>query len=386
MDFAVPDSQIFPQELVDYVIDFCHDDIAALQAFARVSQPCLPSARRHIFDTITIKPGQDGPSSLDGLASLMKLDSTVCLSVRHLYFDGASQDSSQPGILGEVALSIILDAIHLFTNLRILSIENVVLIDDVLYSIPDITERRAIHSLDFVGCDVRTETHGWRPIFHILSHFSFINALTLYEVAPVSLGIGWGHCPSPSTCKTRVRNMAIARILPRARFLVDGLLALLDMRDTRRIHVGYSLLLTPFYRPLLEAAGNLFTLTVHNDCTCTIGLPHHKPLTSSTHPTAIFDPVIAPEDEPLVAPAIAPSIKLQGCTNLQFLTVVFHSSDYDKTDLLVSLPLSSTIPFLTVQFYVESPESGITGERNIELLFGRAHWEEIGVELRRRFT
>ncbi|KAF9478356.1 hypothetical protein BDN70DRAFT_895767 [Pholiota conissans] len=44
-----------PQELVDHILDYLADDHATLRACARVSQPWLPSSRRHLFAKISLK-------------------------------------------------------------------------------------------------------------------------------------------------------------------------------------------------------------------------------------------------------------------------------------------------------------------------------------------
>jgi hypothetical protein len=49
-------SKILPQELIDSVIDHCHDDHSTLKTCALVCKTWLPSSRSHIFHAITLQP------------------------------------------------------------------------------------------------------------------------------------------------------------------------------------------------------------------------------------------------------------------------------------------------------------------------------------------
>lgn len=47
---------IFPQELIDYTVDYLYDDPTSLKSCALVSRPFLPSTRMHLFRRVTLSP------------------------------------------------------------------------------------------------------------------------------------------------------------------------------------------------------------------------------------------------------------------------------------------------------------------------------------------
>jgi len=49
-------STTLPQELIDSIIDYCHDDPPTLKTCALVCKAWLPSSRSHIFQSISLRP------------------------------------------------------------------------------------------------------------------------------------------------------------------------------------------------------------------------------------------------------------------------------------------------------------------------------------------
>ncbi len=80
--FSIRMSGPLPQELVDEIVDYLHNDKTALKSCSLASSIFLPRSRRHLFRAVTVTQDQTDPNSFLGTCSESAL---ILQSVRQLY-------------------------------------------------------------------------------------------------------------------------------------------------------------------------------------------------------------------------------------------------------------------------------------------------------------
>jgi len=244
-----------PQELVDQIIAYHDTDLTQLRIFTLVSYPWLVVARRHLFRTIFVTASYRYGKGMDPaeFPSLLKTGGpTVCLAVQHLRF-GRS-------VGADVELPVVVEALHRFSNLKTLAINNRISETPLTVTLPS-PLCICLNKLNLSKCSVSRGT-----FLEVISLFESIMDLRLIEMSirDDSASPKRSFPARNRRAKTGVRSLAFWKNTDaRLSEFVAGLLAVVDVESIELMDLGSMSLTSEVHSPLLNAVSqSLKGLTV----------------------------------------------------------------------------------------------------------------------------
>lgn len=249
-----PMRPILPQELIDLIIDFHCDDVAALRDLALVSHACLYSARHHLFSTVRVSSAPIGSSNLNLFQSrLLEGKTSVGALVRELDF------ASSRKLLFPISLDILVAALQCFPKLRSLTMTAVSIADSAKKCIP-FGPRMALEKLSFTACRVRGSS--WRPILEIMGLFSTVRDLSLIGTRTQSSRGTTGRFMLDY--KVQVQSLTLLDIVEHTEDLFESISDVVDLAEVDCLAVGFGLHIRRSYSHIVNsAATRLKRLTIH---------------------------------------------------------------------------------------------------------------------------
>jgi len=161
---------LLPQELIDIVVDYLHDDSSSLRRCAQAHRTFLPAARYHLFSSLTIVGRYTGLG--DGLwkPSLMVLASRrrIYRLVRQLTITTMPDGSSPPSINVNIVSSIL----ALLPNIRALRLKRLQL-ESPLIPLPQTFP----HLDSLILEDLHAHGAHHQELFHLICLFRSISLL-----------------------------------------------------------------------------------------------------------------------------------------------------------------------------------------------------------------
>ncbi|GJE96311.1 hypothetical protein PsYK624_125050 [Phanerochaete sordida] len=237
---STSESVLLPTEMVDYVVDFLHDDMDSLRSCTLVSKQWLPAGSFHLFHCIRWPPCDDqwtwcathpdthckchlldDSGTLDGILSLLTTCTRISVNVRSLlikmewYGPGAATFSR---VTTPQQLSSVLILIPKLVTLEIYSLQF-----STTHSVASLPKGCSIQTLRLESLAVDVD---FRSLSIFLSHFPSIQTLQVWSTTPLQ--------PSDTAASTaqtlpvHVQDLDIS-ILSRDRTWFDFLSANLDM-------------------------------------------------------------------------------------------------------------------------------------------------------------
>ena len=119
------DPRIFPQELIDYIIDFLHDDKHSLVSFGSASRSCATSCQYHLYNTLECRGCDDEESEEDSSFAYIALFFEMHKHLQTYVKDIRIVSNADDMICACVVSSVLstLPSLHAFTvdNVRLVS-------------------------------------------------------------------------------------------------------------------------------------------------------------------------------------------------------------------------------------------------------------------------
>ncbi|KAH8085984.1 hypothetical protein BXZ70DRAFT_555659 [Cristinia sonorae] len=240
-----------PQELVDSIISYFHNNPDGLRNLAVVSRSWLVSARHHIFCSTNINPAH--------VDSLFKMSDAVRPFVERLKVEQPAGALDRPEAHGALSVGRLVEAVALFPRLKSLLLATAELSSAALVpaavpaSLPTKLELLEISSFRIAG-------DSFTPVIQLIGLFDTITTLRLAGIhhGDDSSTSGDAHPSgvngSSSRRKTAVKSLCFKKNTTDTAKFVEDLLAVVNLEQLERLEIGSAKPLWPQYSRIVNAA------------------------------------------------------------------------------------------------------------------------------------